>query len=91
MPRADALLSPTTGMTPRELSRYLHVGVSKILGWLRRGELGAVNVASVQCGRPQYIILPEHLAAWQRSRQAGPPPKAARRRKRSEMTDYFPD
>jgi hypothetical protein len=91
MPSADTTLTPTTGMTPRELARYLRVGVTKVLTWIHRGELGAVSTASVQCGRPRYVVLPHHLAAWERGRQAGPPPRPARRRKRTEIVDYFPD
>jgi len=92
MPNADTPLSlPDRGMSPRQAARLIGVAVSKILTWVRSGEMPAINVASVRCGKPQYRILPHHLAQWERGRMAAPPPRPRRRRKRSELVDYFPD
>src|SRR5262249_46399342 len=55
------------------------------------GELGAIDTARHRCGRPRYVILPHHLAAWERGRQAAPPPRPARRRERAPAVDYYPD
>lgn len=90
MPPADTALSSTRGLTPRELSRLLRVSPDKVRRWIVSGELPAVNVASVRCGRPQYVVLPHQLAEWERGRQAAPAPKPKRRR-RTDMIDYYPD
>jgi excisionase family DNA binding protein len=82
--------TPSTAMTPRELARWLRVGVSRVRTWIRDGELPAVNVADP--GRPpRYVVLPEHLAAFLGGRRTtAPPPKPARRRKRTSAIDYYP-
>jgi excisionase family DNA binding protein len=79
------------GMTVREAARYLRVSPEKIRGWIRAGRLGAINTAEARCGKARFVILPDHLDRFIKSRQAGPPPKPARRKKRAYQTDFFPD
>jgi len=79
------------GMTVPELSRLLRVSCDKIRLWIVRGELRALNTAGARTARPRYIVLPAHLAEFERSRSAAPPPKRARKRKRPPQVDYFPD
>jgi excisionase family DNA binding protein len=84
--------NPRRGWTPSELAALLRVSPDKVRGWIHSGELKAINVAKVRCGRPQYIILPHHLEQFERGRQAAPTAKVPRRRKRaSPAIDYFPD
>jgi hypothetical protein len=82
---------PAVGLTVREFARRYRVGKDRVLGWIRRGELRAVNTAGVMCGKPRYIIPPEALAEFEKRRDAGPPPKPPRRRRLPEVTDYWPD
>jgi hypothetical protein len=77
-------------MTPAELARMLRMGRDRILGMIRRGELPAINTAPARCGRPRYVILPDHLAHYLSSHLAAEPKPSPRRRKRSQMVDYFP-
>lgn len=79
------------GLTPRELARILRVSADRIRSWIMAGELGAINTASSRCGRPRFVVLPHHLAAWERSRQAGRPEPEAQRRRRAAVKDYYPD
>jgi excisionase family DNA binding protein len=79
------------GYTPRELARLLRVSPDQIRAWIRSGELGAIDTARVRCGRPQFVVLPEHLAEFTRRRAAAPPRPAPRRRRRTALVDYFPD
>ncbi len=54
-------MSDTTtgrGLTPNELARRYGVGVHKVLGWIGRGELRAVNVATDASARPQWVVCP---------------------------------
>ena len=51
-------------MTPPEVAQYLRVGRDKVLGFIRRGELPALNVASESSTRPRYVIRPEDIEVW---------------------------
>jgi len=88
---SDTTMTPACGWTPPELAKLLRVSAEKVRTWIRRGELGAINTAAQLCQRPQYVILPHHLAEWERRRSTVPPPKPKRRRRRPAMTDYYPD
>jgi hypothetical protein len=94
LPLADSTSNdiPSLGRTPNELARVLRVSPDRIRAWIKSGELGAINTAPTRCGKPRYVILPHHLAAFERGRQATTDPKPAPRRKRQQgMVDYFPD
>jgi hypothetical protein len=64
-----------------------------VRGWIRRGELLALNVADSKCGRPRFVVTPEALEQFERSRAAATPDKPVPRRKRrpAGMIDFFPD
>ncbi len=80
------------GLTVLDVAKRFRVSPDKVRGWIRRGELLAVNTADNLYGRPRFIISPESLAAFERGRQAATPtaPKP-RRRKRTNLVDYYPD
>jgi hypothetical protein len=91
---SDIPLSPHTGergMTPNELARVLRVSPDRVRLWIRNGELPAINTAAVRCSRPRFVVLPHHLAEFERRRQAAAPKSPPRRRRRSATVDYFPD
>jgi excisionase family DNA binding protein len=80
------------GMTPNEVARLLRVSPDRIRNWILSGELGAINTARPRCGRPRYVILAEHMAAFVRARRVvAPPPKPARRKKPTGPIDFYPD
>lgn len=58
--------------------RYL-VDADKVLGWIRAGELAALNVVQRVGGRPRWRITAEALAAFEASRAAQPRLKIVRR------------
>ena len=66
------------------------VGAGKIHGFIRRGELLAVNVATNRSGRPQWRITPESVALFERRRSSAPPPLPKRRRRQSLVVDFYP-
>jgi transposase len=80
-----------SGLTVRDLARRYRVGEDKVRSWIRRGELAAVNTATVLCGRPRWVVSPEALAAFEQRRAGGPPPKPQRRRRHRAAVDYYPD
>ena len=79
------------GYTPNELAKLLRVSPDRIRAWIRTGELGAVNVAQHRCGRSRFVVLPHHLAEFERRRAGGPPPKLPRRRRQTLEIDFYPD
>jgi hypothetical protein len=82
---------PTTGLTVREFARLWRVGTDKVRGWIRSRKLGAINTSEAECGKPRFVILPEHIAEFTKRREVAPPRKLARRRKRTALVDYYPD
>jgi len=82
---------PQRGLTPNEVARVLRVSPDRVRSWIAGGQLGAINTASALCGTPRYVVLPQHLAEFELAHRAGPPPKPVRRRKRTDLVDYFPD
>ena len=85
--------TPARGLTPSEASRLLRVSADRVRDWIKRGELGAIDTAPHRCGKPRFIILPEHLSEFVRRRRAATPAArpAPRRRLRKVAVDYFPD
>jgi excisionase family DNA binding protein len=62
--------------TSRAIAKLLRVSPDKVLGWIRRGELRAVNVSNRS--RPQYRVSQDDLAAFLKTREVQPPPKRPR-------------
>jgi hypothetical protein len=81
----------SAGLTVREVARRLRVSPDKVRTWVAKGELAAVNTAAALCGKPRWVVLPDSLQAFERLRAGGPPPRPARRRKRTTAVDYYPD
>jgi hypothetical protein len=79
------------GHTPRELACRWRISADKVRAFVRSGELAALNLATARCGKPRLVITPEAVAAFERGRQAAPPPAPAKRRKRTVKVDYYPD
>jgi hypothetical protein len=79
------------GLTVRDVAARYRASPDKVRLWIKRGELTAINTASALCGKPRWVITPEAMAAFERGRIAGPPPKPQRRRRRPAIIDYYPD
>jgi hypothetical protein len=83
---------PDSGFTVKDLARRYRVSPDKIRKWIALDLLSALNTASALCGKPRYVVTPEALTAFERSRAAGQPKKPAKRRKRTNnFIDFFPD
>jgi excisionase family DNA binding protein len=76
------------GYTPRELARILRISPDKVRALIRSGELGATS--KLRCGKPRFVVLPHHLAEFEKGRRISPAAKPAPRPKRlRDMVDYF--
>jgi hypothetical protein len=97
MPPDPQAARPTQarGLTVREVARYLRVGADRVRSWIRAGELHALNTAPAKCRRPRLVVLPHHLAEWERTRRAAAPapkpPKPPKRQRRTKGIDFYPD
>jgi hypothetical protein len=90
MPPTD-LLPPQVGFSVADLARRWRISPDKIRAFLAKGELIGVNVAANMSGRPQWRISPEAVQLFEKRRSSAPPPKPARRQRRTGYVDYFPD
>jgi transposase len=94
MPDTAAILTqPVRGYTTADVAARFRVGEDKVRGWIMRGELAAINTSNVRCARPRYVVTPEALMEFEKSRQAATParPTTKRKRKPTAMVDYYPD
>lgn len=70
-------------LTVREVCELLGVGERTVLGWIRSGELRAVNVGRrLGARKPRWRVTAEALQAFEILRTPSPPPPRTRRRKR---------
>lgn len=76
-------------LTPPELAKRWRVKPSKIIGFIRRGELRAFDVAANTAGRPRYRITIDAVIAFENCRAAKPTVTKGRRKKRDETTIEF--
>lgn len=81
----------SAGLTVREVARRYRVGEDKVRAWIRRGELRAINTATVLCSRPRFVIPPEAITEFERRRTVAPPKSPPRRRRRAPRIDFYPD
>ncbi|VTR93578.1 unnamed protein product [Gemmata massiliana] len=79
------------GFTTAEVARRYRVSEDRVRAWIKSGLLKAVNTADVACGKPRFVVLPEALAEFERTRSPAPLPKVPRRRRPSNQIDFFPD
>ena len=74
-----------------QVARRLGVSHAKVVGWIKRGELAAVNLANDPAGPPRWRIMPADLEAFLDGRRATPAPKPRprRRRPRAPQKEYY--
>jgi excisionase family DNA binding protein len=68
-------------LTPPQVAKHLGLSRDKVLGWIRSGELPAINAATKQGGRPRYLVARKDVTAFQARRSALPPPPPSPRKK----------
>lgn len=82
--------SKRTKLSPPQLAAQWGVDVHKVVGWIRSGELRAINLATDRNGRPRYAIDQADIAVFEASRAVTPPaPRPRRRRKDPQIHEFF--
>ena len=76
-------------LTPPSLAQQYGVKPDKVLAWIARGELRAVNVANRIGGRPRWRISPEAIAEFENRRAAKPEVKRPRRKRQTDVLDII--
>lgn len=79
-------------VTPPEYAKRLGVKPSKVLTWIRHGELRAVNVATNLSGRPRWKIPTNAIVEFEARRAAKPAPTTGtprRRRRDPQIIKFF--
>jgi excisionase family DNA binding protein len=80
----------TRWLTPPEIASRLGVARDKIMAWIRRGELTAVDLSESRGRRPRYRVDPRELERFLARRATTPPPaKTARRAPRPANVREF--
>ncbi len=75
----------STTVTVRELCARYGVAEHTVLGWIRSGELKALNVGrTAGTKKPRWRITAEALATFELLRSHTPPSNAKRRRRRKD-------
>ena len=72
---------------PKTIAARFGVGLPKVLGWIQRGELGAVNVANKTTGRPRWRVRDCDLLAFELRRHNRPVEQAITRIRRTPAGD----
>jgi excisionase family DNA binding protein len=78
-------------LSVRDLCERYGVTVHTVLGWIRAGELRAINVGRRHSARkPRWRITEEALTAFELARTPSPPAPRRRRNKRpAEVIQFY--
>lgn len=79
-----------TTLSVKDIQERYGVGEHTVLGWIKAGDLTAININRVLGRRPKYRITPEALEAFEllRTVQTAAPRKRARRKREEEISYY---
>ncbi len=89
-----AAIVEKTKVSVPHLAKMWGVSTSKIAGFIKIGELEAINVATSMDGRPRYLIDLAAIERFEQSRQVIPEgglstTKRLRRKAAAGVTEYF--
>ena len=66
------------------------IGEHTVLGWIRNGELKAIDVSRHRGGKPRWRISAEALAAFEQLRTPTPPlPKTRRAKRSADVIEFY--
>jgi transposase len=74
----------------KDICERFAVGEHTVLGWIRRGELRAIDVSRKQGGRPKWRVTPQALDVFELARTATPPPPRTRRKRpQADVIEFY--
>ena len=76
-------------LTPKDVAGRYGCNLSKIIYWLKTGQLQGINIAADNGKRPRWRISPEAVAAFEASRSPSPPAAPAPRQRRQKRDPSF--
>lgn len=76
--------TPARFLTPPQVARLYVTAPETVIGWIRAGELRAINVARRGATRPRYRIAPADLAVFEAGRTVTALPKSPQRRRQRD-------
>jgi hypothetical protein len=81
-------------LTPPEIARRYGIATAKVIGWIRSGELAALNLATSTRTRPRYSVTLEALEEFERHRAVvaktdDPGIQRIRRRANPSVKEFF--
>lgn len=71
---------PARYLTPPEIAARLGCKAETVCGWIKSGELKAINLARRGAMKPRFRISPESLAAFELARSVVPREPVVRRK-----------
>jgi hypothetical protein len=83
---------PVRYLSPPEYARRLGVKPSKVIAWIRSGELRSLDASSRPgVGRPRFRISPDAIVEFENRRgvQPAPAPRRRRNKQRNGVVQYF--
>jgi len=84
---------PTTArpyVSPNQLAAELGISWAKTVGFIRSGELKAVDVSARRGGRPQWRIARADVELFLARRAATPIPRVTRRRRKpADIIEFY--
>ncbi len=75
----------TTKLRPPEIAKRYHVDPNTVIGWIRAGELRAINIARRDARKPRFLIDVADLEAFEAGRAVVPRPKLGRPPRKREL------
>jgi hypothetical protein len=85
--------APLAWLTPPQIAAARRLRVGKVLTWIRRGELRAINCAERPRARPRWRVSAEALSEFDAARSnrilITPAQPRATRGRWAEVTEYF--
>ena len=85
----DAPVKLSATFRVRDIAERFGVDRAKVLAWIGRGELRAVNVADKIGGRPRYRVTLDAILAFEAALSTVPLPKVSRRRAKAGWTPQY--
>jgi hypothetical protein len=81
--------APREYYSPLQVAKQLGIEPAKTVGWIKRGELCAVNVADKNGKRPRWRVASGALDDFLKPRTVRPPVKTSRRKRPTDFETFF--